>query len=107
MNDEMTATAMPTTVTTSTTDPWATPFAGSTKPSVDDCFTDLSENVLSILNNLMEHEKMTRSEIAKQINTSVANVTQSMRPGANLTLKTLNRLLYALGYTLEVKAVKL
>lgn len=100
--------SVPETETAVANDPWMAPLAPyATAPTVETMFEDLSRDVIAIMTALMDEEKITRSQIAKSLGTSVANVTQCMRPNANLTLKTITRMLHTMGYKLEVQASKL
>lgn len=88
-------------------DPWTVGTHAPAEVTVDSTFTELSNDVVNAIVAVMETDKVTRSQLAKELGTSVANITQCIRPGTNMTLKTINRMLFTMGYKLDVQAVKL
>jgi transcriptional regulator with XRE-family HTH domain len=52
--------------------------------------------------NAMDEQGVSRAELARRLGTSQAYVTRVLRGNANFTLKTMNKLAFALGLELEV-----
>lgn len=96
------------TVIEPSTDPWTATLPKSTDaPPLDAAFADLSDQLVRLITTIMEKESVTKADLAKRIGTSVANVSQGLKPGANLTLKTALRMFHAMGYTLDIRAEQL
>jgi transcriptional regulator with XRE-family HTH domain len=63
-----------------------------------------SEQFCDVLESALEHEKLTRADLAKRMGRSRAYITKALRRGRNLTIKTMVELLASCGYDLCITA---
>ena len=62
----------------------------------------LELELTELICRLMEERKISRAELSRRIGTSRANVTQLLRDGSNMTVKTISDIFFALGSSLRV-----
>lgn len=64
----------------------------------------LVHDASDLLFNLMEREELSQAEVANLLDCSEANVSQLLGGGRNLTLRTLARFAWVLGYRIRFRA---
>jgi DNA-binding phage protein len=71
--------------------------------AIEGLVTEASEFIAQ----LMQHQKVTKAELARRLGKSRAYVTQMLSGKANLTIRTLAEVAYALGAQVKLQAVPL
>jgi DNA-binding phage protein len=66
----------------------------------------LSDETRLLFKLVMEGDQTFQSELAAELGVTRARVNQMLRPGSNMTLKTVEKVAQALGYKAEVKLTK-
>lgn len=68
---------------------------------------ELSAEIVSNVLELMDSEKISSAELARRLDTSRAHVTNTVKIGHNMTLRTVIKLLTVMGYRMTVKFEKI
>lgn len=58
--------------------------------------------VTELISHLMEEQGMTKTDLARQLDTSKANITQMLDGQRNMTIRTISDVLFCLGSALQV-----
>lgn len=66
---------------------------------------ELAMGATEVIAEMMEKTGVNRAELAKRLDSSKSNITQTLRGSRNLTVKNLAKIAAVLGYRIEIDAV--
>lgn len=67
----------------------------------------LSNNISALLLELMQQEHITPAELSRRLDSSRASVSNTLKPGRNMTLQTLVKYLRVLGYRVRLEVERI
>lgn len=70
-------------------------------------YRELSDTIIENLINIMEKEGVSFAQLAGRLNVSRAHVTTTLKPGHNMTIKTLIKFLQILGWRVKISFEKI